>query len=144
VTFENLSRNNKGRELKENLSLGRMLTVSVGEFFGGGAFNIINFLYPGFLAFAVGLPAQLAGLVVLIARIFDAVIDPAIGFFSDKLRVRFGTRRGALLISAPMIVLSLFLMFYPYSNPDLAIRFWYVLLSYILFCFIHSSVMIPY
>jgi len=130
--------------LNNSLSYRRMLAFGLGDFFGGGAFNIINFLYPGFLALAVGLPAHLAGLVILIARIFDAVIDPAIGYLSDKLRVRFGTRRGTLLVSAPLIVLSLFLMFYPYSNPSLAVRFWSVLLSYIFFCAVHSSTMIPY
>jgi len=57
--------------LNNSLSFRRMLAFSVGDFFGGGAFNIINFLYPGFLALAVGLPAHLAGLVMFIARIFD-------------------------------------------------------------------------
>ena len=129
---------------KKSLPYGRMLAVAICEFFGGGAFNVINFLYPGFLALAVGLPPHLAGIVILIARIFDAVIDPPIGFISDKLRVRFGTRRKTLLISAPLIILSLFLMFYPYNNPSITVRFVSVLLSYILFCAVQSSVMIPY
>ena len=128
----------------KSLSYGRMLAVAFGEFFGGGAFNIINFLYPGFLALAVGLPPHLAGIVILIARIVDAVIDPPMGFFSDKLRVRFGTRRKTLLVSAPLIVLALFLMFYPYQNPSVTVRFWSVLLSYVFFCIVQSSVMIPY
>jgi len=121
-----------------------MLAVAFCEFFGGGAFNIINFLYPGFLALVIGLPPYLAGVVMMIARVFDAVIDPTIGFVSDKMRIRFGTRRGALLVSAPLVTLSLFLMFYPYANPALAVRFWSVLLSYIFFCAAQSSVMIPY
>ena len=104
----------------------------------------INFLYPGFLALAVGLPPGLAGLVIFIARALDVVIDPAIGYWSDRIRVRFGTRRGTLLISAPLIVLSLFLAFYPYSNPSITARFWLVLLSYIFFNSVQSSVMIPY
>lgn len=128
----------------KKLPFGRMLALAVGEFFGGGAFNIINFLYPGFLALAVGLPPQLAGLVMLVARIVDAVIDPPIGYLSDKLRIRFGTRRSTLLFSAPLIVLSLFLMFFPYNNPSVAARFWLALLSYVLFCVVQSSVMIPY
>ena len=130
--------------MKKPLTFGRMLSFALGDFFGGGAFNIVNFLYPGFLALAVGLPAQLAGLVILITRIFDAVIDPPIGALSDRLRVRFGTRRGMLLVFAPLIVLSMFMMFYPYSNPSITLRFWSVFLSYIFFCFVHSSIMIPY
>jgi oligogalacturonide transporter len=121
-----------------------MVSVAFCEFFGGGAFNIINFLYPGFLVLAVGLPAHLAGVVMLIARFFDAFIDPPIGLLSDKLRARFGTRRKTLLISAPLVVLSLFLMFFPYGNPNEAVRFAAVLLSYIFFSLVQSSVMIPY
>jgi oligogalacturonide transporter len=121
-----------------------MLAFSVGDIFGGGSFNIINFLYPGFLAFAVGLSAQTAGLVMLVARIFDAVIDPVIGFFSDKLRVRFGTRRSSVIIAAPFLVLSMFLMFYPYDNPNETVRFWAVLLSYMFFALSQSVVMISY
>ncbi|MDR2035316.1 MAG: MFS transporter, partial [Coriobacteriales bacterium] len=130
--------------MSKKLSFGRMLTVAVGDFFGGGSFNIINFLYPGFLALAVGLPPYLAGLVMLVSRIFHAVIDPLVGFLSDKLRVRFGTRRGSLIISAPLSLLALFLMFFPFSNPDVMVRFFSVLATYIFFCMVHSSVMIPY
>jgi len=130
--------------LKQSLSFGRMLAFAVGDFFGGGSFNIINFLYPGFLALAVGLPAYLAGLVILVARVFDAITDPVMGFISDRMLVRFGTRRGAMIVAAPLIVLSLFLMFFPFQNPSITIRFWAVLLSAILFYAVQTAFMIPY
>ena len=129
---------------KNRLPLRRTLAFAAGDIFGGGSFNVVNFLYPGYVALAVGLPAQTAGIIIMIARIFDAVTDPVMGFFSDKLRVRFGTRRGSLLVSAPLIVLSMFLMFYPYSNPSQTVRFWAVLASYMLFYAIQTSIMIPY
>jgi len=131
-------------EKQKGLPVGRMLAFASGDFFGGGAFNIINFLYPGFIVLAVGLSPQLAGIVIMIARVFDAVIDPFLGLWSDKMRVRFGTRRGSMLACAPLIVLSMFLMFYPYGNPSVAIRFWSALLSYIFFCGVQSTIMIPY
>jgi oligogalacturonide transporter len=80
----------------------------------------------------------------MIARVFDAVIDPFIGSVSDKMRVRFKTRRGLMLVCAPFIVLSMFLMFYPYSNPNVMVRFWMVLLSYMFFYGVLSCIMIPY
>ena len=131
---------------KKGLSLGRMLAFAAGDFFGGGAFNIVNFLYAIYAVLAVKLPAYLVGVIVIIARIFDAVIDPIIGVVSDKLRVRFGTRRGMMLISAPFIVLAMLLMFYPHSVSDNSVmtRFWVVLLSYLLFCLVQSLIMIPY
>jgi oligogalacturonide transporter len=126
------------------LSTRRILAFSSADIFGGGSFNITNFLYPGYVAFAVGLPARTAGLIMMAVGIFDAVTDPVMGHLSDKMRVRFGTRRGGLLISAPLVVLSLFMAFYPYSNPDDTLRFWAVLMSYMFFTAVQTTVMIPY
>jgi len=131
-------------EKSHKLSRGRILAFASGDIFGGGSFNITNFLYPGYVALAVGLPAQTAGLIMMAVGIFDAVTDPIMGFLSDKMRVRFGTRRGGLLISAPLIVISLFLAFYPYTNPDTTIRFFTVLMSYIFFTAVQTAIMIPY
>lgn len=136
--------NNKTDNNSSRLSLGRILAFAIADIFGGGSFNIINFLYPVFLSFAVGLPAELSGIVMLVSRIFDAIIDPFIGFFSDRLRVKFGTRRSSIIICAPILVLAMFLMFYPYQNPSVAVRFWSVLLSYMFFCLVQSLVMVPY
>jgi len=128
----------------QKLSMRRILAFASADIFGGGSFNITNFLYPGYIALAVGLPARTAGFIMMAVGIFDAVTDPIMGFFSDKMRVRFGTRRGGLLISAPLIVISLCMAFYPYTNPDTTIRFWTVLMSYIFFTAVQTTVMIPY
>jgi len=131
-------------EKTQRLSKRRIFAFASGDIFGGGSFNITNFLYPGYIALAVGLPARTAGFIMMAVGIFDAVTDPIMGFFSDKMRVRFGTRRGGLLISAPLIVISLCMAFYPYTNPDDTIRFWTVLMSYIFFTAVQTTVMIPY
>jgi len=131
-------------EKTQRLSTRRILAFASGDIFGGGSFNITNFLYPGYIALAVGLPARTAGLIMMAVGIFDAVTDPIMGNLSDKMRVRFGTRRGGLLISAPLIVISLCMAFYPYSNPNDTIRFWTVLMSYIFFTAVQTTVMIPY
>jgi len=80
----------------------------------------------------------------MVARIFDAIIDPPLGFLSDKVRIRFGTRRRSMIVSAPLIILALFLMFYPHSHDNITLRFWAVLLSYLFYCFVQSTFMIPY
>jgi len=131
-------------EKTHKLSRGRILAFASGDIFGGGSFNITNFLYPGYVALAVGLPARTAGIIMMAVGLFDAVTDPIMGFLSDKMRVRFGTRRGGLLISAPLIVVSLFLAFYPYTNPDTTMRFLTVLISYIFFTAVQTTIMIPY
>lgn len=130
---------------KEGVPFSRRLAFAVCDIFGGGSFNIVNFLYPGFLAMTVGLSAYQIGLVMLIARVWDAVSDPLMGYLSDATRnKRFGKRRIYLVIAAPLVVLALFLMFYPYHNPNTALRFAAVLLSYLFFCTVQTMVMIPF
>ncbi|MDD3243710.1 MAG: MFS transporter [Eubacteriales bacterium] len=128
----------------KKVPFGRKLAFAVGDVFGGGSFNVINFLYPGFLALVVGLPAAWAGAVMLIARIWDAVTDPLMGILSDATSSRMGKRRIYILIAAPLALLAMFLMFFPYSFDSLWARFAAVTLSYIFFCTVSTMVMIPY
>ncbi len=128
----------------QKLPFGRKLAFAVCDIFGGGSFNIINFLYPGFMALTVGLSAYHMSLIMLLARIWDAVSDPLMGRISDATSSRFGKRRLYLIIAAPLILLSFFLMFYPYTFSSVTLRFLAVLLSYILFCTVQTMVMIPY
>lgn len=123
---------------------GRKLAFAVCDIFGGGSFNIINFLYPGFMAIMVGLSAAQMALVMLIARIWDAVSDPLMGLISDATKSKLGKRRIYLVIAAPLIIVSFFLMFYPYAFASAGLRMACVTLSYILFCTVQTMVMIPY
>ena len=38
--------------MRKQNNIGRKLAFASADIFGGGAFNIVNFLYPGFLALA--------------------------------------------------------------------------------------------
>lgn len=127
-----------------NNSLGKKLAFAAADIFGGGSFNIVNFLYPGFLALTVGLSAYWVGVVMLISRIWDAVIDPFIGYLSDKTKSKFGKRRIYLLIVAPLVLLSMYFLFFPYQFPNVNLRIVAVLASYLLFTTIQSLIMIPY
>lgn len=49
-----------------------------------------------------------------------------------------------MIAAAPLVLLSLFLMFYPWHSPSVGIRFTAVLLSYVFFCTVQTMVMIPY
>jgi oligogalacturonide transporter len=130
--------------VKKKVSLGRKLAFASADLFGGGSFNIINFLYPGFLALVVGINPFWSGFIILVSRVFDAIIDPFIGWLSDQTQSRFGKRRVYLIFVSPFIVLGMFLVFYPYQFEDELARVGAVLVSYLTFVAIQSSVLVPY
>lgn len=114
------------------------------DVFGGGSFNVINFLYPGFLAMAVGLSPYWISIIILVARIWDAITDPIMGKISDGTSSRFGKRRIYLIVASPLVVISFILMFYPYAFDSTTLRILCALGSYMLFCTAQTMVMIPY
>lgn len=129
--------------MKKN-NLLRKLAFASADLFGGGSFNIINFLYPGFLVLVVGIDPMWSGFIILVARIFDAIIDPIIGWLSDSTKSRFGKRRIYLIVCSPLIVIAMFLLFYPFNFSSMTLRIISVLLSYLIFVAVQSTVMIPY
>jgi GPH family glycoside/pentoside/hexuronide:cation symporter len=63
----------------------------------------------------VGLPGTLTGLALMISMIVDAITDPLIGGWSDRLKSRFGRRHPFILASAIPLGITFILLFSP---PD--------------------------
>ena len=114
------------------------------DIFGGGSFNIINFLYPGFLALTVGINPFWIGFIMLVARGWDAITDPLMGHISDRTKSKLGKRRIYLVFASPFVLISMYFLFFPYAFSDATLRIIAVLLSYLVFTTVQTSVMIPY
>jgi len=63
-------------------------------------YGAIGFYLVFFLTDVAGLPAEWAGYIFLIARIWDAVTDYAMGLISDRTKSRYGKRRPYILFGA--------------------------------------------
>lgn len=84
--------------------------------------QVIEFGYLGVAAFiffyytaVLGLSGSLVGLALAISMAVDAVFDPFIGSLTDNVRSRFGRRLPVMLVGAPLMTLSLGLLFAPPS-----------------------------
>lgn len=122
----------------------KKLAFASADIFGGGSFNIINFLYPGFLALTVGISPYWIGVIVLVARIWDAITDPLMGYISDHTSSKLGKRRIYLVIASPLVLLSMYFLFFPYGFSSLALRVIATLTSYLVFTTVQTMIMIPY
>jgi Na+/melibiose symporter-like transporter len=90
----------------ERLSIWTKAAYAIGDLgSAAGPGTIIPFWYLYFLTDVAKLDPALAGLAILLGKIWDAVNDPLVGALSDRTRTRWGRRRpyllfGALLVSA--------------------------------------------
>jgi Na+/melibiose symporter-like transporter len=60
-----------------------------------------------------GLGLGFVGVVLVLARLFDGVTDPVIGFFSDRMRTRWGRRKPWVLLGTPIYIFGICMLFIP-------------------------------
>ncbi len=53
------------------------------------------------------------GLMLALSRVFDGLTDPLIGFYSDRIRTRWGRRKPFILIGTPIFVAGVWLLWVP-------------------------------
>jgi len=126
------------------IPLRRKFGYGAGEFSSSIFFTLTSFWLMNFLTDEVRLSAALAGTALLVGKIWDAVIDPFIGYVSDRTKSRWGRRRPYLLYFAIPFGLAFVLMF---RNPGIdgqTGKFIWTLLTYMFFCTVYSFTNIPY
>ena len=118
-------------------------------FYGGGDFaiNIMWQLTVFYLMFfytdVFGLSPAKAGLVFFIAKIWDAITDPIMGYITDNTSTRWGKFRPYLIFASLPALAAIVLCF---TAPDLSQtgKFYWALCTYISFTTLYTIVAIPF
>lgn len=86
---------------------------------------------PAYYAQATALSLTTIGAVLLIARLWDVAIDPAIGFLSDRTRSPWGRRRPWMLAALPLVLGASYALFRPPEEAGAAYLLIWMLLVYL-------------
>ncbi len=92
----------------------------------------------------VFLPITLVGVLMTVSSLWDAIIDPFIGHWSDVTRSRWGRRRPFLILATPVTALALVLIWTPPGGSSTVANAIYFFLITTLFYSAFSLVGIPY
>ena len=128
----------------EKMSKREMFTFASGDLFGGGAQLVIAFFYLRFLTDVVRINPILAGTVVLLSKIWDAISDPVMGSISDNTRSKYGRRKPYLLAGFYLIIIGFTMLWYAPNFSSQGAKFAFVVFSYMFFSTISTIVMVPY
>lgn len=82
------------------------LGFGIGDLGGNLFFTFMSFYSLYFLTDTLLVPSAVAGLVIAIGKIWDAITDPVMGYISDRTRSRWGRRRVWMLLGAPLLFAS--------------------------------------
>ncbi len=113
--------------------------------FAGAAMAIpIAVLMPRFYSDVVLAPLGGIAIAIALARAFDAITDPVMGWLSDRTRSRFGRRKPYIAFGVPLMALAFYGLFSPpaaLSGTDAAL--WFAG-AFALFFLFSTIVEIPY
>jgi len=88
-------------------------------------------IIPSLYASEFGLDLVVIGTVMLLARVFDAVTDPIVGFMSDKTNSKYGKRKPWFVAGSFVTVISCYLLFVPGEHASMAYFLTFSILLYL-------------
>lgn len=120
------------------------LGYGVGDLGGNLYFSIIGSYLLKFLTDVTLLGPILAGLATSVGKVWDAVTDPLVGFFSDRTKSGWGRRRPYIFVGAFLLFILMIIMF---TNPDIKDQIPLFIWAVVIACFLSTAytlINIPY
>ena len=100
-----------GRGVRNRGALRLRIGILLGAVGYAAGLQIVTVLLLRFLTDSMAISAVVAGLLLAVTKLYDAVIDPLIGIASDRTRSRWGRRRPWMLAGAVVLPLSVTALF---------------------------------
>jgi Na+/melibiose symporter-like transporter len=83
----------------------------LGSFTTAALVGTVGLLHMRYMTDSLGMAIGVAGLLVVVSRIYDAVLDPLMGAFSDRTSTRWGRYRPYLVAGSLLAASALVLLF---------------------------------
>lgn len=121
-----------------------VFTYAIGSIGTGGFSTLPGLVLVYYLTDTLGVTALLAGILVTLAKVWDVIIDPVIGGYSDRSLAHTGSRRRFMVLGAVLLPVFFILTFAVPSgmNPLLA-GFW-AFIAFVLAATAFSLFQVPY
>ena len=119
------------------LSLAQKIGYGMGEAGSTLSFTMIGSYLTVFYSDVVGLAPAVISVIMLIARIWQALCDPIFGGIAENTRSKYGRYRPYLLYVSPILAIFSTLTFLNLNIPDSAKAFWCIF-TYIGCCTAYS------
>ncbi|MGB7485433.1 MAG: MFS transporter, partial [Phormidesmis sp.] len=126
------------------LSLPVKLAYGAGDFGAGLTSQFLAFFLLIFLTDAVGMRPAVAGSVLAVGKIWDAVNDPLVGMLSDRTHSRWGRRYPWIFLTAIPFGLSYCFIWIVPSFSQEWMAFWYYVAVTSLFQVFFTTTNLPY
>ncbi|MEU6536414.1 MFS transporter [Streptomyces sp. NPDC047000] len=128
---------------EDRLSFGTKISYGLGDFASQLMWSLGSSYLVLFYTDNVGLAAGAVGILMLVARVADALFDPILGAYAERHQTRYGRFRPWLLYASPILAVSVVLTFMTVPGGHTVKMIW-AGVTYLLMGFMYSAVNLPY
>lgn len=125
------------------LPLSTCLGFGVGTVGVSVMLNAVTTYFPAFMSTVMGKDAAIAGYLLMLSKLYDAVVDVVIGSMSDRTRSRWGRRRPYLLVGAFVSAISYLMIFSPPALSESMVSV-YMFVALVIYSTGYSLFNVPY
>ena len=126
------------------------LAYGCGAFMDGGGVALMSCVMLKYMEGGLGLLPAVASTIMMVAKIWDAITDPIMGFISDNTRGKWGRRKPYMFVGGILLIIGIFLLFLPVeewgiiSADNKAGLIAWMVIMYLLWNTFSTITMVPY
>jgi GPH family glycoside/pentoside/hexuronide:cation symporter len=122
----------------------KKIGYSAGDFGISISYFVVGFFFMYYLTDIVGISPLLAGTVILIGKVWEAISNPLVGILNDRTKSRFGKKRVFIFLGAIPFAISFMLLWLIPNSFNESVRFIMALAAFLLYSTAYSVVSVPY
>ena len=92
--------------INERIPSREKVAYGIGGFMDGGGVSLMSCIMLKYMT-TMGVAMAVASTIMTVAKLWDAVTDPLMGFISDNTRSRWGRRKPYMFIGGVGVILTL-------------------------------------
>jgi len=125
------------------LSIGTKISYGLGDFASNMSWQLVTAFLTFYYTDVFGLSAAIVATLLLVARGWDAVLDPVIGLVMERTHSKYGRFRPYILYGGPLLAIFNILTFHVPSFEGTT-KIVYAFIVYMLLNTVYSLVNVPY
>ena len=126
------------------------LAYGCGAFMDGGGVALMSCVMLKYMEGGLGIDMAVASTIMMVAKFWDAITDPVMGFISDNTRGKWGRRKPYMFFGGILLIIGIFLLFLPVeqwgiisADNQAGLVAWMVIM-YLLWNTFSTITMVPY
>ena len=131
---------------EDRVPLKEKLCYGAGGLMDGGGVALMSCVMLGFMTKYGGIVPAVASTIMMVAKLWDAISDPFMGFISDNTRGKWGRTSCIVFFGGISLIIALFLLFMPLRDWGVSVGGYtaYIIIMYLLWNTCSTLSQVPY